>query len=54
MIVAPGHGLIVDQRVDDRFLDCLDGGGEDWIEQIVRHSLYGMRRLAGIGRARIV
>src|ERR1043166_9140987 len=51
VIVPPDHGLVVDQRIDDRFLSRLHHGGEDRVEEIVRHSLDGVRRLIGIARA---
>ena len=43
--------LVVDQRIDDRFLDRLHGGVEDRIKAVVRHGLDCLRRLFGIGRA---
>ena len=51
VIVAAGHALILDQRIDDRFLDRLHGGLEDRIEPIVRHGLHRVGRLVRIGRA---
>src|SRR5262245_34887787 len=49
--VAASHVLIVDQRIDDRFLDGLHGRFEDRVEQIVRHGLHRLRRLFRIARA---
>ena len=53
MIVAAGHVVIVDERIDDRFLGRLHDRLKDRIEPIVGDCLNRMRELIGICGVRI-
>ncbi len=45
MIVAPGHGMIVDQRVHHSLFCRFHHPGKNRVEQIIRNCLNGMRDL---------
>ena len=53
IIIAAGHGVIVDQRIHDGFFSRLHHAGENRVHQIVGNCLHVMRDLIWICDIRI-